>query len=276
MPEDTFSDIEDFIRQRFEENFEHLMLESGHTLTADVKEAALQQALLYWRKLRAVALSVTDTEVHLSLPNQHSPQGREFTIEGIVDIVRDDDQTIMYDIKTHEADYVRANLEVYKQQLNVYAHIWEELRGEDLDAMAVIATDFPSDVKEAFSNPDPLALQTALQAWQPIVAIEYDPAHKDRTVYAFGETVDKIENGEFDPPSLERLQEDVPGALTHQRFGTRVCRQCDARFSCNSYRQFAQGMHHTRERSMSYFTDDQPDQELWRTVSLDTPPAIGE
>lgn len=269
MSEDLFADIEDFLRQRFEENFEQLMLESGHTLTADVKETALQQVLLYWRKLREVALSVTDTEVRLSLPHQTSPQGREYTIEGVVDIVRADDRTIMYDIKTHEADYVRANLELYKQQLNVYAHIWQELRREPLDAMAVIATDFPRAVKEALANPDPLALQTALEAWDPLVPIEYDPAHKDRTLYAFGETVDKIESGEFAPPPLERLNETIPGALTHERFGTRICRQCDARFSCDSYRQYARGSRQVRERGMTYFTDDQPDQELWRTAGLE-------
>src|SRR5690606_38139191 len=101
MDPDLFADIEDFIRERFAENFEQLTLESGHTLTAEARETALQQVLLYWRKLREVALSVTDTEVRLSLPNRRSPQGREFTIEGVVDIVRADDQTIMYDIKTH-------------------------------------------------------------------------------------------------------------------------------------------------------------------------------
>jgi len=268
MDPDLFADIEDFIRERFAENFEQLTLESGHTLTAEARETALQQVLLYWRKLREVALSVTDTEVRLSLPNRRSPQGREFTIEGVVDIVRADDQTIMYDIKTHDADYVRANLELYKQQLNVYAHIWQELRGEPLDAMAVIATDFPRAVKEALANPDPLALQSALAAWEPLVPIEYDPAHKDQTLYAFGETVDKIENGEFAPPPLDRLQADIPGALTSERFGTRVCRNCDARFSCDSYRQYARGTFRVSERGMAYFTDDQPDQELWRDAGL--------
>lgn len=265
---DPYADIEDFIRERFEENFEQLTLESGHALTADAKEAALQQVLLYWRKLRAVAERVTDTEVRLSLPNQTSPQGREYTIEGVVDIVRADDQTIMYDIKTHDADYVRANLELYKQQLNVYAHIWQELRGEPLDAMAVIATDFPRAVKEALANPESLALQSALEGWEPLVPIEYDPAHKDRTLFAFGETVDRIESGEFAPPPLERLNETIPGALTHERFGTRICRQCDARFSCVSYRHYARGSRQVHERSMTYFTDDQPDHELWRTAGL--------
>lgn len=269
MAEDLFADIEDFLRQRFEENFEQLRLESGHTLTSDVKEVAWQQVLLYWRKLRDIAQRITDTEVLLSLPGQSSPQRREYTIEGVVDILRADDQTVMYDIKTHDVDYVRANLELYKQQLNVYAHIWQELRGEDLDAMAVIATDFPRLVREALYNPDPQVLQNALQNWDPVVPIEYDPAHKDLTLFAFGETVDKIENGEFAPPPPERLREEIPGAWTHERFGTRICRQCDARFSCDSYRQYARGMPRIAERPMMYFTDEQPEQEIWRTAGLE-------
>ena len=117
-------EMEDFIRQVFEENYEQLRLASGHAITADVKETAYNQVLLYWRKLRGIAENVTDTEVRLSLPGQESPRGREYTIEGVVDIVREQDRTLMYDIKTHDADYVRTNIELYEQQLNVYAHIF--------------------------------------------------------------------------------------------------------------------------------------------------------
>jgi len=104
MPEDTLADIESFIRQVFEENFELLAAESGHTISAASKETALQQVLLYWRKLRDVAEHVTDTEVHLTLPGQYTPQGREYAIEGVVDIVREDDRILMYDIKAHDAE----------------------------------------------------------------------------------------------------------------------------------------------------------------------------
>jgi len=269
MPEDTLPDIEEFIHQVFEENFELLASEIGHAISAESKAAALQQVLLYWRKLRDVAEHVTDTEVHLTLPGQRTPKGREYTIEGVVDIVREDDRVIMYDIKTHDADYVRANLDLYRQQLNVYAHIWQELRGQPLDGTAVIATDFPHAVKEALSNPDPLALETALAAWEPLVPIEYDPVNKDHTLFAFGQVVDAIEDGQFAPPPPERLQEAIPGAWTHERFGTRVCRNCDARFSCDSYRQYANRTHQITEGKMQYFVDENPDQEIWRTEGLE-------
>ena len=244
MSEDPFADIEAFIRQVFEENFELLAAESGHVISAESRAAALQQVLLYWRKLRHVAERVTDTEVHLTLPGQRSPGGREYAIEGMVDIVREDGCVVMYDIKTHEADYVRANLDLYRQQL---------------DSAAIIATNFPRAVKEALSNPDPRALEAALAAWDPLIPIEYDPLNKDHTLIEFGRVVDVVEDGRFVPPPLERLQATIPGVLIYERFGTRICRQCDARFSCDSYRRFAGGVQRLAERGMTYFVDSNPD-----------------
>lgn len=261
--------IEEFIREVFEENYERLLLESGHAISAEFKATALQQTLLYWRKLREVAEHVTDTEVLLTLPSQTTPHNREYTIEGVVDIVREDDRVVMYDIKTHDADYVRANPDLYKQQLNVYAHIWQELRQQRLDGAAVIATDYPHAVKDALSNPDPMALELALERWDPLIPIEYDAAHKDRTLYAFGEVVDCIEEGRFAPPEVTVLRERIAGVRSNQTFGTRVCRNCDARFSCASYREFAQGTRTMAEQKMAYFVDNDPDQEEWRTASMD-------
>ena len=174
MSDHTYdSEIEDFIRQVFEENFERLRLESGHSIAPHVKETALNQTLLYWRKLRDIAENVTDTEVRLSLPGQESPRGREYTIEGVVDIVREHDRILMYDIKTHDADYVRANIDLYEQQLNVYAHIWEELRQQPLDETAVIATDYPEAVQEALASGDPQQMAYALEQWEPVVPVSY-------------------------------------------------------------------------------------------------------
>jgi len=73
-------------------------------------------------------------------------------IEGVVDIVREEGRTTMYDIKTHDLDTIHGNLELYEQQLNVYAHIWRHLRGQELDETAIISTSFPSAVKEALNS----------------------------------------------------------------------------------------------------------------------------
>ena len=42
MSEDPFADIEAFIRQVFEENFELLAAESGHVISAESRAATLQ------------------------------------------------------------------------------------------------------------------------------------------------------------------------------------------------------------------------------------------
>ena len=264
-------EMEDFIRQVFDENFEQLRLESGHSIAPHVKETALNQVLLYWRKLRDIAENVTDTEVRLSLPGQESQRGREYSIEGVVDIVREQDRTLMYDIKTHDAEYVRANIELYEQQLNVYAHIWQELRQQPLDETAVIATDYPEAVQEAMASSDPRHMAYALENWEPVVPIDYDASRVYRTIVEFGQVVDAIEDGRFSPPSLDKLNVMLEGPR-RERFATRVCRNCDARFSCSSYRQYAwKGRGIAERRTAEYFADPPVDieQENWVSASLD-------
>ena len=91
---DREQSIEQFIEARFEENFERLRFESGHGISPEVKEQARLQILLYWKRLKKIAESITDTEVRLTLPGRKTPKGREFTIEGIVDIVREKGRTL--------------------------------------------------------------------------------------------------------------------------------------------------------------------------------------
>ena len=272
---DYEAEMEDFIRQIFEENYEQLRMDSGMAIAPDVKETALNQVLLYWRYLREVAENVTDTEVRLSLPLCSTPGGRGFTIEGVVDILRDNDRTVMYDIKTHDAEYVRANLEMYEQQLNVYAHIWQRLRQQDLDEMAIIATDYPDSIKDALLSGDPGHMEYALQQWHPVVDIDFDAERVDDTIREFGEAVDAIEENEFAARSLADLMDALPGTV-NVRFATRVCRNCDARFSCSSYRQYAlQGRTGIAEQKMRQYYGDfpsDPEQESWRTAGLDASP----
>ena len=270
---DLDEEVEAFIREAFEENYEQLRIESGRAITPDGKETALNEVLLYWRKLRDVAESITDTEVRLTFPNNVSPRGRDFSIQGVVDLLRDGEQTWMYDIKTHDADLVRANLRQYEQQLNVYAFIWHELRRQDLDGMAIIATDYPDAIKEALSSRDPLMIQHALEEWNPVVPIDYNPEHVKETIQDFACVVDQIEDGEFTPRPVEALRENLPGSGS-VRFATRVCGNCDGRFSCSSYRQYARNGNRRSAESApgsQYWGDfpESPDQESWRTAGLE-------
>src|SRR5581483_6700319 len=95
------------LREMFDQNFERLRIENGHSLGRDVQDAAWEQVLCYWRKLRPIAETVTDTEVKLNLPNQKTRKKRIFCIEGVVDIVREGEKVTMYDLKTHELEFVK-------------------------------------------------------------------------------------------------------------------------------------------------------------------------
>ncbi|MEJ7812953.1 MAG: PD-(D/E)XK nuclease family protein [Gemmatimonadaceae bacterium] len=232
----TDADVEARIREMFARNLAELQAEGGHPLAPEVRETALVQVLLYWRRLRELAQSVTDTEVKLNLPNQRTPRGRPFAIEGVVDIVREDGRTTLYDVKTHPPDVIRADPGPYERQLNVYAHIWRVLRGEPLDATAIICTALPRALEQAAKGGDQAAIARELPRWDPVIPLAFDARGVDETVRDFGATVDRIEERRFDPPGDDVLRRPLPGMT--RPFATAVCRNCDARFSCAPYRRY--------------------------------------
>ncbi len=246
--------IEERIKELFEQNYEMMRLEGGHALSADTKQSALNQVLFYWRKLREVAENVTDTEVILSLPEQITPEGRKYTIEGVVDIIREQDQTTMYDIKTHDSDYVRGNVPEYEKQLNVYAHIWQGLRQQELDQTAIIATSLPVTLREAVRKDDQRYITKEIQRWQPLIDIPFNQEKVAETISEFGEVVDAIESRQFQPPSLEKLKGKLAGKKI--TFAVQVCRNCDARFSCSAYRRYVKSSSSQADSLLSRFLND--------------------
>jgi len=266
----TDAEIEEFIHEALEKNFEQLRLESGHSLSADLKRTALNQALFYWRKLKDVATRITETEVRLNLPGQTTPSGRKFGIEGVVDIVREGDKVVMYDIKTHDADHVKRNAADYEGQLNIYAHIWQNLRGQPLDEVAIIATAYPETMRDALAAQNEGQTLDEFEQWDPVVGIEVNPDHVENIIHDFGRVVDCIEDGEFQPTPLKVLK--APFGNKNALFGTAVCRNCDARFSCDSYREYAKGSHARKEATFKKYLDDfgtELDQQDWLSSELE-------
>jgi hypothetical protein len=273
----TDAEIEDFIREALEKNFEGLRLESGHSISADLKRTALNQTLFYWRKLKDVATRITETEVRLNLPGQTTPKNRKFGIEGVVDIVREGDRVVMYDIKTHDAEHVQANAADYEGQLNIYAHIWQNLRGQPLDEVAIIATAYPETLRDALLAQNEEDMLREFEAWDPVVGIEVDTDHVETIIRDFGRVVDCIEDGEFAPAPLEVL--NSPFGKKNALFGTAVCRNCDARFSCDSYRSYATGSRAPKEAAFKKYLDDygtELDQQDWLSSELETPASTVE
>jgi len=249
---------EEQLKEMFEANFERLRTENGHSLSPDVKEAAWLQVQMYWRKLNHIASGVTETEVKLNLPNQKTKKGRLFCIEGVVDIIREANRITMYDIKTHEPEYVRANIESYCGQINVYAFIWQRLQGQRLDETAIIATPIPHGLQEAIRHNDPAEIEAAMNKWEPLIPIKFDTANVKQTIGEFADIVDQIEDHNFGPAPLIKLEERGEDRST---FATRVCRNCDARFSCNSYRDYARKNKDRSWRKFADFYDLQPNEE---------------
>ncbi len=266
----TEQEIESVIIDMFEQNYELLQAQGGHSLTQDTKRAALQQVLLYWRKMRDVAERVTETEVKLTLPEQQTPRGRKYSIHGVVDIVQEDERTVMYDIKTHDAEYVQANLDDYEKQLNVYAHIWQNLRGQPLDQTAIIATAYPKEVKQALNAGDEEALAEALEQWEPLVDVPFDQKHVEDVIADFSEVVDAIEDRQFTPPPVSRLGQRYKARGREKRFATQICGNCDGRFSCSSYRAYTQSNRGSDASFNRYFREfESTDQEEWLSANLE-------
>jgi hypothetical protein len=265
----TDQEIELFLKETFENNYRTLRLEGGHGLTPDIKDYAYQQVLRYWQKLKKVAENVSDTEVPLVLPNQRTPKNRHYNIEGVVDILRELGRTVMYDIKTHDGDYVRENRDLYEKQLNVYAHIWQELRGQPIDEAAVIATSFPERLEKAIKAGDPDEINKALEEWDPVIPMPINKEHVKDTIADFGKVVDAIEDKTFAPASAEVLRRKEGGSL----FATRVCRNCDARFSCSSYRTYAASSRARKEaRFTELFAVDEQERLNRAAINIDEAP----
>ncbi|WP_370452903.1 PD-(D/E)XK nuclease family protein [Sporosarcina sp. BI001-red] len=251
-----------FIEESFEENYELLRLEGGHSLSPQVKKLALEQVKNYWKKLRHVAENVSDTEVRLTLPQQSTPSGRPYTIQGVVDVVKEDDRTVMYDIKTQDADFVRSNKKDYEGQLNIYAHVWQSVREQELDGTSILATGETQGLRRAkqrsfLTNNDNL-LEEALEEWEPEVPIDIADERIEGYLESFGVVVDKIEEHCFEAPSIEKINSKILGNKT---FAVHVCRNCDARFSCDTYKEYAFNSSRVSNDFLSFYEDYGTEQE---------------
>jgi len=266
----TQTEIEEKIKERFELNYEVLRADGGHALTNDVKEMALNQILYYYRRMRSIADRMTETELKLTLPDQFTPEGRRFAIEGIVDIISEQDKVTMYDIKTHEAGYIKANKEIFERQLNVYAYIWEHLREHKLDNTAIISTSLPASLRAAIFLRNEERINAEIQKWDPVIPIDFNRESVNETIEDFARVVDKIESNKFQPVPVSTLKDKIEGS--NVSFALRVCANCDSRFSCESYREYTlQTGIRTAQSFKKYFEDyrDDAEQESFIEANLD-------
>lgn len=238
MDDNVYSELtEEMIKQFFEENFDYLKESAGHTISRNLKEQALQQVLCYWRKNKKIINNITRSEVKLSLPEQKTPNKKiPYTIEGVVDIVQERNETWLYDLKTHPIDRIKGQPQSYKDQLNVYGYIWQNLQGNNLDNTAIISTFIPENLQRAIRSKDEKAIERLLNNWEPVIPFGYSEDEVADIIERFGKNVEKIENAEFTAPPVDVLK-DKPAGM-NSTFGTHICRNCDVRYSCKSFAEF--------------------------------------
>lgn len=262
MNEMTDAEIELKLRDYFESNFQYLKESSGHSIDGYMKEKAFQQVLYYWKKNRKLIERITRSEVKLSLPERVTPNQKiPYTIEGIVDIVQEKDGIWLYDLKTHDIDRIKANIEQYKEQLYIYSYIWKKLQGNELDNTAVISTPLPDRLEMAIRKRNPELIQREVESWQPIIPIGYEEEEVEEMINNFGEVVEKIESSEFAPPDVDVLLNKPNGMKSV--FAVQVCRNCDVRFSCDSYKKYlavSKGATHRNMRKYMKLSAEEQDE----------------
>jgi hypothetical protein len=158
----------------------------------------------------------------------------------------------MYDLKTHEPEYVRAHPADYAAQLDVYATIYEELNERKIDGTGVISTSLPMKLRSAISKNDRAAIEKEFLSWEPLIGLPFTRESREATIEDFGRVVDCIEEGRFPPLQPKKLEEDYAGR--GRSFGERVCQNCDIRYSCSSYRAWRlEGRKLRKDNVLDYF-----------------------
>jgi superfamily I DNA/RNA helicase len=89
----VYEEIEEKLKEIFEENYELLKREGGHSLSEYVKQDAFHHVFFYFRKMRKMIDRISEAEVKLTLPEQRTKKGRRYAIEGVVDIIDESDCT---------------------------------------------------------------------------------------------------------------------------------------------------------------------------------------
>ena len=148
-----------------------------------------------------------------------------------------------------------------KHQLNVYAFIWQKLRGKDLDDITIVTTGFPSKLRQAINAGDnEHKINRFIEKWNPLIEVENNDSNVHSAIEHFANEVDQIEDGEFTSPPVNVLRQKDP--ITKKTFPTYKCRNCDARFSCSSYRMYTfQSRARAAKQMREYFA--RPDDDLY-------------
>lgn len=184
------------ISRWFDSNYVSLTKTEHTYLAGPQREAALKQVLRYVDRQHGDWSAIQQAEVDVSLVKP------DYIIEGKVDLIRGEGDTVeIVDFKSQrkpDMEKNREQLEQYRRQLHIYAHLVEERTGKKVSKMHIYYTGEDSGV--------------------PTITYPYTKSAVEGTIAAFDDTVKKIMKKEF-----RRCAEDP-----------KVCNECDFRFYCRN------------------------------------------
>lgn len=185
---------EENVSRWFDSNYVSLTKTEHTYLAGPQREAALKQVLRYVERQHGDWSQIQQAEVDVSLVKP------DYIIEGKVDLIRGEGDTVeIVDFKSQrKPDMVkdREQLERYRRQLHIYAHLVEERTGQKVSKMHIYYTGEDSGV--------------------PTITYIYTKSAVEGTMAVFDDTVKKIMKKDF-----RRCAEDP-----------KICNACDFRFYC--------------------------------------------
>lgn len=187
---------EENVSRWFNSNYVSLTKTEHTYLAAPQREAALKQVLRYVDRQHDNWSQIQQAEVDVSLVKP------DYIIEGKVDLIRGEGDTVeIVDFKSQrkpDMEKDREQLERYRRQLHIYAHLVEERTGQKVSKMHIYYTGEDGGV--------------------PTITYPYTKSAVEGTMAVFDETVKKIMKKDF-----HRCAEDP-----------KVCNACDFRFYCRN------------------------------------------
>lgn len=187
---------EENVSRWFNSNYVSLTKTEHTYLAAPQREAALKQVLRYVDRQHDNWSQIQQAEVDVSLVKP------DYIIEGKVDLIRGEGDTVeIVDFKSQrkpDMEKDREQLERYRRQLHIYAHLVEERTGQKVSKMHIYYTGEDGGV--------------------PTVTYPYTKSAVEGTMAVFDETVKKIMKKDF-----HRCADDP-----------KVCNACDFRFYCRN------------------------------------------
>ena len=182
----------------FDTNYETLSKNQHSYLAGSQKDAALNSVLRYAERNGSNWDKIQEAEVPVTLVKE------DYILEGKIDLIKGDGNTVEIidfkgqkkpDVNSTDPD-IQSQIQQYKSQLEVYAHLVEQKNGVKVSKMHLYYTGEENGV--------------------PQISFENNKADVQQTINEFEKIVHSIQNKDFN----------------HRCKNQKTCNECDMRFYC--------------------------------------------